>query len=339
MAAKLKDLLARRRLLVLLICVVMLGLPTAALAGWSSTLGKQTGTQHRTATATATPTIPDASTPSVSPSTDPSPIGTPIPPAAAVKVPPPAPHPPSAPAHPPAPPPPVVPPAPAGVTLNVPWQHQVYNLSCEESSLSMVMAFYGRTVSDQDVLTYIGTDPVHYWAGPGGGDPYLVFVGDPNGSEVKNTGYGVYWPPIRSAAAHFGAVVTQAGQGIPAAAVYSAVSAGQPVIVWVTYDLAWHARSDYLAYDGKAVAYAGPEEHAMVVSGVSSTEVRLNDPDRSQYWISRGQFETAYGVYGQMAVVFGSSAGTPAPTPTPALTPPPTPTPSATPLPSPSPTV
>lgn len=337
MASRLRGLLARRRRSVALIGVAVLALPALVFAGWSSTWAKQNGAPHRTATAVATPTVTIAPTPSASPSSDPSPTTTPTPSAAAVKAPPPPPRPPSAPAHPPAPPPPIVPPAPASVTLNVPWQHQTYNLSCEESSLSMVMAFFGRSVSDQDVLTYIGTDQLHYWAGPGGGDAYLDFVGDPNGSEVKNTGYGVYWPPLQSAAAHFGAPVTQAGQGIAAAAVYNAVGAGQPVIVWVTYDLAWHARTDYQAFDGRTIPYAGPEEHAMVVSGVSNSEVRLNDPDRGQYWISRGQFEIAYGVYGQMAVVFGSSGATRTPTPTPTLAPAPAPSPTQS-QPSPSPT-
>lgn len=169
----------------------------------------------------------------------------------------------------------------------------------------MVMAFYGRTVSDADVLAFIGTDLTHYFTGPGGGDPFAEFVGDPNGSEVTNTGYGVYWPPIKSAATHFGATVAQAGSGISPATVYAAAAAGHPVIVWITFDLAVHARNDYQAFDGTTVPYAGPEEHAMVVSGVSSTSVRVNDPDRSQYWIPRSQFEAAYGVYGQMAVVFG----------------------------------
>jgi uncharacterized protein YvpB len=227
----------------------------------------------------------------------------------------------------------------------VPWQHQVYNLSCEESSLSMVEAFYGRTVSDQDVLNFIGVDLKYYFTGTGGGDPYALFVGDPNGSEVKNTGYGVYWPPIQAAAGHFGAPVTGAGQGIAPATVYATVKAGGPVIVWVTFDLAVHARNDYVAYDGRSIPYAGPEEHAMVVTGVSDTTVRLNDPDRGQYWISRSQFEAAYGVYGQMAVLFGppgTATPTPAPTarPTPTATPTPTPTPTATasgtPSPSPS---
>jgi uncharacterized protein YvpB len=269
--------------------------------------------------------------PSPSPSAAPTPTSTAAP--VAVRVAPPAPHAPSAPAHPPAAPPPPQPPAPSGVTVAVPVQRQVYNLSCEESSLSMVMAFYGRTVSDQDVLTFIGVDQAHYWTGPGGGDPFVDFVGDPNGSEVRNTGYGVYWPPIQSAAAHFGAPATQAGQGVSASAVYAAVSAGRPVIVWVTFDLAAHARSDYAAFDGRSIPYAGPEEHAMVVTGVGSTTVRLNDPDRGQYWVTRAQFETAYSVYGQMAVVFGQggSGSTPTPAATPTRTPAPTPSSSPTP--------
>jgi uncharacterized protein YvpB len=225
--------------------------------------------------------------------------------------------------------------------VDVPVFHQAYNLSCEESSLSMVLAFYGHSVSDQDVLTFIGIDQVHYWTGAGGGDPYADFVGDPNGSEVRNTGYGVYSPPIQRAAAHFGAQVAESGQGIPPGAVYSAVSAGYPVIVWVTFDLASHARTDYVAYDGTTVPYAGPWEHAMVVSGVSDSSVRLNDPDRGQYWVSRGRFETAYAVYGQMAVVFAGRASAPTPTPTasPAPTPTPTSLPSSTPAPTPTPTV
>jgi uncharacterized protein YvpB len=228
------------------------------------------------------------------------------------------------------------------VTVNVPVYRQVYNLSCEESSLSMVLAFFGHPASDQDVLTFIGTDLTHYWTGAGGGDPYVDFVGDPNGSEVRNTGYGVYFPPIGAAAAHFGAAVATAGQGIAPTTVYGAVSAGHPVIVWVTFDLAPHSRTDYQAYDGATIPYAGPWEHAMVVSGVSDTSVRLNDPDRGQYWVTRSRFEQAYAVYGDMAVVFGGPSSTPTPTPRPTATPTPAPTaaptPTATPTPTPTPT-
>jgi uncharacterized protein YvpB len=183
---------------------------------------------------------------------------------------------------------------------------QQYNLSCEESSLSMVLAFYGHPTTEKQVLDQIGIDSVHYWAGkPGGGDPYVSFVGDPNGSEVQQTGYGVYWPPINTAAGHFGATVARAGEGVAPSTIYSAVKAGHPAQVWVTFDLQPHARSDYQAYDGRTIPYAGPEEHAMVVTGIDGSGVRLNDPDRGQYWVTFARFEAAYAVYNQMAVVFG----------------------------------
>jgi uncharacterized protein YvpB len=193
------------------------------------------------------------------------------------------------------------------VTINVPWYHQSYNLSCEESSLSMVLALFGHNVNDTQVLNQVGIDTVHFWAGnppPGGGDPYVKFVGDPNGSEVKQTGYGVYWPPIKAAATSFGAPVLQAGEGIAPSTLYTDLKAGHPAIVWLTFDVQPHARSDYQAYDGRSIPYAGPWEHAMVLTGISTNSVRVNDPDRSQYWIAFSQFEAAYAVYNQMAVVF-----------------------------------
>ena len=39
-----------------------------------------------------------------------------------------------------------------------------------------------------------------------------------------------------------------------------------------------------------------------MVVGFTSTSVLVNDPDRGRYWVSRGQFEAAYRVYGNMAV-------------------------------------
>src|SRR5690349_8151883 len=200
--------------LVAVVAAVLVGL--GALGGWR--LAVAAGAR-RVAATSAAPTLASTDpspvpTPSDSPSATPSVTPPPTPAAVPERSAPPPPGPATAPAHPTAAPPPPVPPPPAPVTVDVPWQHQVYNLSCEESSLSMVARFYGHAVSDQDVLTFIGVDMSHYWTGANGGDPFALFVGDPNGSEVKNTGYGVYWPPIQAAAAHFGAPVTGAGQGI-----------------------------------------------------------------------------------------------------------------------------
>jgi uncharacterized protein YvpB len=273
--------------------------------------------QHNSSVAVAASLArPDSSFTTTAPTDTPSPTPTDTPtqtptptPAPAVLTAAPPPRPPAAPAHPPAalpPRPPAPPPGPPPITIGVPWYHQQYNLSCEESSLSMALAFFGHPTTEQQVFSQIGVDSTHFWAGkPGGGDPFLDFVGDPNGSEVKQTGYGVYWPPISAAATHFGAVVAQAGQGVAPTAIYGAVKAGHPALVWVTFNWLPDARSDYVAYDGKTIPYAGPEEHAMVVTGINGNSVRVNDPDRGQYWVTFATFEAAYAVYGQMAVVFG----------------------------------
>jgi hypothetical protein len=43
----------------------------------------------------------------------------------------------------------------------------------------------------------------------------------------------------------------------------------------------------------------------MVVTGINGNSVRVNDPDRNQYWVTFSRFEAAYAVHGDMALVFG----------------------------------
>ena len=202
--------------------------------------------------------------------------------------------------------PPPTRPAPTSIALAVPWYHQQESLTCEEAALRMVLAYFGTAVSEQQILNVEGVDLTHYWTGPGGGDPFNDFVGNPNGSEIANTGYGAYWTPIQRAAAAFGGNVRWAGQGLSPNDVYSAVLAGWPVIFWMPYNWDTPGRNDYVAYDGRTIPYAGPEEHAMVVTGVTPTSVEVNDPDRGQYWVSDSTFVSNYAVYGDMAVVIQS---------------------------------
>ena len=96
------------------------------------------------------------------------------------------------------------PPAPPSRVLNVPWNKQVYHLSCEEASLRMALAFEGIATTDDAILKIIGTDSRPAYFEPSGalrwGDPYASFVGNPNGSEVALTGYGTYYSTIARAA-------------------------------------------------------------------------------------------------------------------------------------------
>ena len=193
--------------------------------------------------------------------------------------------------------------------LAVPWYHQAYELGCEEASLRMALAYEGIAVTEDRVLEAIPIDRTPAVINPDGtlrwGDPFTAFVGDPDGSEISLTGYGTYYPTIVRAAAALGGRVLRSGQGVDAAAVYSAVLAGHPVIAWVTYEWVAAPRHDYVAFDGRTVPYAGPVEHAVLVAGVEPGRVLINNPWSGPEWVTRSAFEAAYATYDQMAVVMG----------------------------------
>lgn len=207
---------------------------------------------------------------------------------------------------------PVPTPAPAPAVTervnSIPYFAQTYTLSCEEASLRMALAAEGIQTTDAQILSLIGIDwsPATYGAsGLRWGDPYTSFVGNPSGSEVALTGYGTYYPTIAKAAGQLGGTVLNSGEGISPADVYAAILAGHPVVAWVTFGWVVPQRSDYVAYDGRTIPYAGPVEHAVTVTGVDATHVYINNPDTSREVVSKGVFEAAYGTYNDMAVVLG----------------------------------
>ena len=196
--------------------------------------------------------------------------------------------------------------APTSSTLGVPMIRQVYNLSCEAAALEMALAYRGIGATQTDILNVIGADrrrPVVDASGFHWGNPYTTFVGDVNGLETNNTGYGVYEPPIASAASAFGARVLFSGEGFTAGDVYSAILQGHPVVAWIAYDYVHHDVTHYQAFDGGVVQFGSPYEHAVTVVGVTAGSVLVNDPLRGQRWISKGTFEATYATFNHMAVV------------------------------------
>lgn len=194
----------------------------------------------------------------------------------------------------------------AAGTPAVPWYGMQLRNDCEAASLRMVLASRGVQAGDQAILARIGVDRVHSLFGRSGsraGDPFRTFVGDPNGSEVAGTGFGVYAPPVAAAARSYGLGVLAAGQGITPARLRALVAGGHPAIVWVDYLWRRMATRWYTAYDGRRVPYAGPAEHTVVVTGFSGGRVNVNDPSRGRLSLSEAAFDAAYASYGNMAVV------------------------------------
>ncbi|MFJ4184484.1 C39 family peptidase [Kitasatospora sp. NPDC089509] len=190
--------------------------------------------------------------------------------------------------------------------VSVPYYHQQLANDCEAAALRMILAARGTKADDQLILDEIGVDRVHYefgHSGPLSGDPYVAFVGDPDGSEVDGTGYGVYYPPVAKAARTFGLTVLHDREEISLQTLKNELAAGHPAIAWVDYLWRHLPNTPYTAYDGRSVLYAGPAEHTVVVTGFSGGKVSLNDPARGRTTVSEEEFADGYATYKHMAVV------------------------------------
>jgi uncharacterized protein YvpB len=195
------------------------------------------------------------------------------------------------------------------VTINVPIYRQAMVLDCESSALRMGLATYGHYYSDAQLYALEMPDTRPPVMGPGHtivswGDPYTNFVGNVNGSDTTPTGYGVYWPVILSIARSHGLPKAQGGEGYRPATVYAALAARHPVEVWVETYWGRPVVRTWTAWDGRTVRYSFIE-HAVILSGVSDTQVRVNDPlHGTQYWINKSLFEANWRDFNDMAVIF-----------------------------------
>ena len=218
--------------------------------------------------------------------------------------------------------------------LPVPQYFQIHGLDCEAAALQMALAEQGIAVSQNTLLSQIGIDRrAPYWDASGAmhwGDPYANFVGNPDGAERLLTGYGVYYPPIARVAAMDGATVVRSGEGIAPAILYQDVLAGHPAIAWVSFDWKFHQVTHYVAFDGRTVQFGNPYEHSVVISGVSTDFLLINNPWFGLQWISKATFEPAYATFNDMAVVLGGSPSAPGPPSAASTYPNPTPAPQDT---------
>jgi uncharacterized protein YvpB len=194
-------------------------------------------------------------------------------------------------------------------TIPVPVYQQAMTLDCETSALRMGLATFGHYYSDSALFAYENPDTRAPTMGPNHtvvqwGDPYANFVGNVWGSDYTPTGYGVYYPVIVSIAHSHGMPNAYGGEGFAPATVYSALSSGHPVEIWIETNWTRPWMGTWTAWDGRKIRYSYVE-HAVILSGVSATQVRVNDPlHGTQYWISKSLFETVWRDFNNMAVIF-----------------------------------
>jgi uncharacterized protein YvpB len=199
------------------------------------------------------------------------------------------------------------------VTIAMPVYKQTMALDCETAALQMGLAALGHTYSQDYLFSFQPQDRKPPVMGPNKtvvkwGDPYTNFVGNVNGSDLGPTGYGIYYPIILSIARSQGAASSTGGEGVTAAEVYAALARGHPVLVWV--ETGWeNAKAagytgTWTAWDGRRIDYS-LIEHVVTLSGVSPTQVRVNDPWKSgsQYWFSKAAFEASWADFNNMAII------------------------------------
>jgi uncharacterized protein YvpB len=194
------------------------------------------------------------------------------------------------------------------VTIAVPIYRQTRNLNCETAAMQMGLAYYGHWYSQDALFAYENADlrrpvvsngVIVQW-----GDPYTNFVGDVNGSETAFTGYGVYYPVILAIARSHGVPNAYGGEGFSSATVYAELAAGHPVQIWMEARWSRPAVRTWTAWDGRRIRYS-LAEHSVILTGVSSTQVRVNDDQfGSQYWVSKSTFESSWRDFNNMAVVY-----------------------------------
>jgi uncharacterized protein YvpB len=204
------------------------------------------------------------------------------------------------------------------VTIAMPVFKQTHGLDCETAALQMALAAMGRTYTQDQLIamqpapdtrgplmgqSINGHKTVKQW-----GDPYKQFVGNIDGADWIPSGYGIYYPPLLALVQSHGFPNSTGGEGTnngwTAERVYSALAAGHPVMVWVETGWMNAYVGTWTAWDGAAIRYS-LIEHVVTLSGVSATQVRVNDPWKSgsQYWFSKAAFQASWADFNNMAII------------------------------------
>ncbi len=185
--------------------------------------------------------------------------------------------------------------------LAVPAYLQQYALSCEAAALRMALSYRGISVTEDELLGKIGTDPT-VKNGSTWGNPYVGFVGNVRGKQMVS-GYGVYWEPIARAARGYRPAESFTGWTI--SLLTESIQRNHPVIIWGYVNsgqpLVWYTPG------GDKINAVADEHTVLVVGYVGSpsnpTSIIVNDPRLGEVYWSREHFEKKWKAFNQSGVL------------------------------------
>jgi uncharacterized protein YvpB len=208
--------------------------------------------------------------------------------------------------------------------LPVGTQRMQMPLDCEATSLTIALASVGVRTSQQYVQGHFPTDTRAPILGTNGlpsewGDPYTDFVGHVMGSEPGSNphwatyaGWGAYAPVVARVAESMGVPVASQLTGWNPQALYAAVEAGHPVLVWTTVNYTSETARTWTGWDGRVVPWT-EAGHVVVLMGVDPVAgtLEFSDPLTGGYnGTTMAQFAKTFSIYGDMAIVIERTAHT-----------------------------
>ncbi len=213
--------------------------------------------------------------------------------------------------------------------LPVGTQRMQMPLDCEATSLTIALGSVGVHTTQQYVQGHFPTDTRAPVLGANGlpaswGDPYTDFVGHVMGSEPGSNphwtayaGWGAYAPVVARAAESLGVSVAAQLTGWSPAALYAAVEAGHPVLVWTTVNYSSQTARSWTGWDGRTVPWT-EAGHVVVLMGVNTSAgtLEFSDPLTGAYnGATMAQFARTFTIYGSMAIVIERTAWSATPHP------------------------
>lgn len=187
-------------------------------------------------------------------------------------------------------------------TARLPVVRQALRNNCETAALSMMLALKGKRTDQLTLQRQLPrSPPIDPHVDSGGtvwGDPGAGFVGRPEGGGPAG-GYGVYERPIRTLARRHGVALHDLSRR-RARSVYRSLLSGRPVMAWV--GLSDGPLRRWRTPGGRQVT-GNLGEHTVVLTGVSSAAVEVNDPlsGRRLRW-TRARFELMWRRLGRRAL-------------------------------------
>ncbi|PKM94821.1 MAG: hypothetical protein CVU84_07810 [Firmicutes bacterium HGW-Firmicutes-1] len=178
---------------------------------------------------------------------------------------------------------------------------------CEATSLTMLLNFFGKNLTKEQVADMIPKGPKPYTVNglTYGADPKKVFVGSP----YDSNSYGVFHQPILSIVNSCFPTRAENLTGKTMEDLFEVIDSGRPVMVWATINmLPMRLTTKWKLNDGSAFQWPG-EEHTLLLIGYTNNYVIVNDPYTGQEeYYSKALFETRWKSLGLQAVTVKPTA-------------------------------